>query len=204
MSPSSYLAFALLALVVVLAPGPDFAVVVRNTLAGGRTRGLATASGVAASCAVQGTAAALGLGALIAASQPVFQAIRWAGVAYLAWLAFTSLRSAWRGDYPPAPDAPGAARAGLREGFLSNIVNPKVLVFYLAVLPQFIGDATHPVALLLLALTHAVLGWAYLALIAVMLGRLQPWLQRRAVRRGLDAATGVALGGFSVGLALSH
>ena len=88
MSPSSYLAFALLALVVVLAPGPDFAVVVRNTLAGGRTRGLATASGVATACAVQGTAAALCLGAMIAATQPLFQAIRWAGVAYLAWLAF--------------------------------------------------------------------------------------------------------------------
>ncbi len=202
MSPSSYLAFALLALVVVLAPGPDFAVVVRNTLAGGRTRGLATASGVATACAVQGTAAALGLGALIAASQPLFQAIRWAGVAYLAWLAVGSLRAAWRGDHPPPLDATAATRTGLREGFVSNIVNPKVLVFYLAVLPQFVGGVTHPAALLLLALTHAVLGWGYLTLLTVLLGRLRPWLQRRAVRRGLDAATGVALAGFSVGLAL--
>lgn len=199
----SYLAFCGVAAVVALLPGPDFAVVTRSTLIGGRRRGWAAAAGVATSCALQGSAAAAGLGALIVASQPVFTAIKWAGVAYLAWLAVKSLRSAWRGQYSDASGA-GGAGGGFREGFLSNIVNPKVLVFYLALLPQFLPSAGGLGGQALLALTHAFLAFAYLGALATALGSLGPWLRRRPVRRALDALTGTALGLFSVRLALDH
>jgi len=107
MSWSSYGSFVVFAVVLVLVPGPDFAVVTRNTLAAGRWRGAWAASGVASSNAVQGTAAAAGLGALIVRAQPVLEAIRWAGVAYLMFLGFQAARSAVRGRYPSASSSWG-------------------------------------------------------------------------------------------------
>jgi threonine/homoserine/homoserine lactone efflux protein len=140
---SAYGAFLAFAIVLILIPGPDFAVVSKNALAGGRRRGTWTAAGVACSNAVQGSAAAAGLGAMIVRAQPVFEAIKWAGVGYLLYLAAQALWSAVRGHYQrldhDGAEQGGAAAAlgGWRQGFLSNITNPKVLVFYLAVLPQF-------------------------------------------------------------------
>jgi len=203
MSWSTYGSFLLFAAVLVVVPGPDFAVVTRNALAGGRRRGLWAGVGVSSSNAVQGVVAAVGLGALIVAAQPVFTAIKWAGIAYLLWLGAQALRSAWRGRYAtagaPAQDR-GAALAGWRQGFLSNVTNPKVLVFYLAVLPQFLPADPRLWQLALLALTHAVLGLAHLALLVAVVHRARRVLARRAVRRALDAATGVALVGFGAAL----
>jgi threonine/homoserine/homoserine lactone efflux protein len=196
---STDLAFVAVAVAVMLAPGADFAVVVRNTLAGDRVRGTATALGITASTVLQGLAAAAGLGALVTASQPVFDAIRWTGNAYLAWLAVQAFRSAWRGDYREQAAAP--ASRGFRQGFLSNITNPKVLVFYLAVLPQFIAADTSVVLLVLVASTHAVLGLGYLLGLVLVLERARRWLSRRRVRRGLDVLTGTMLGAIGVRLA---
>src|ERR1700745_3828534 len=113
MSWSKYAEFLAFAVVLVLIPGPDFAVVTKNTLVGGRKRGRGTALGVSSSNLVQGTAAAFGVSALIVRSQPLFEAIKWAGVAYLAYLGAQDVRSARRGQYPPLgrrpPGGPGAA-----------------------------------------------------------------------------------------------
>jgi threonine/homoserine/homoserine lactone efflux protein len=201
---SGYGAFVVFAAVLVLVPGPDFAVVVKNTLSGGRRRGAWAAVGVTTSNAVQGVAAAAGLAAVIVRVEPLFQTIRWLGIGYLAWLGVQALRSAVRGRYPALPDegaASGQALAGWRQGFLSNITNPKVLAFYLAVLPQFLGrDATAPV-LAAFALTHAVLGSVYLLALVAGLHRARAVLARRPVRRALDALTGCALLGFGARLA---
>lgn len=197
---ASYLTFVTVALVVVLMPGADFVITMRNTLAGGRVQGWATALGIAAACAVQGVLAVIGLGALIVASQPLFKAISWAGVAYLAFLAIQAARSALRGEYPSSEGVPASTATGFRQGFLSNITNPKVLVFYLAVLPHFLGDGLTWTAVPL-ALTHAVLALIYLMVIAALIARAAAWLQRRRVRRTLDAATATVLGIFSLSLA---
>jgi threonine/homoserine/homoserine lactone efflux protein len=204
MAWSTYGSFLLFAVVLVIVPGPDFAIVTRNTLAGGRRRGSWSAAGVATSNAVQGVAAAAGLGALITRAQPLFQAIKWAGIAYLLFLGVQALRSAWAGRYtdPGAGDtAPAAAVAGWRQGFVSNITNPKVLVFYLAVLPQFLGPDAPLGALLVLALSHAVLSLLYLLTVVAGLNRARRVLSRRRVRRAIDAATGTALIGFGARLA---
>jgi threonine/homoserine/homoserine lactone efflux protein len=201
---SQYATFVLFATVLVLVPGADFAVVVKNTLTGGRHRGAWAAGGVTASNVVQGAAAATGLGALIVRVEPLFQTIRWIGVAYLCWLGVQALRSAVRGRYPqmPAGEAvPGQVLAGWRQGFLSNITNPKVLAFYLAVLPQFLGPGTPVPVLAAYALTHAVLGLGWLLLLVAGLDRARALLARRPVRRGLDALTGCALLGFGARLA---
>lgn len=177
----------------------------KNSLSVGRRSGAWASVGIATSNAVQGSVAVVGLGALIVASQPVFTAIKWAGVAYLGLLGFQALRSAWRGRYTVALETTAGQRReavhGWRQGFLSNISNPKVLVFYLAVLPQFLPADPALWQLLLLALTHAVLGLAYLLLLVAGLYGMRRVLTRRTVRRGLDAGTGIALLGFSARLA---
>jgi threonine/homoserine/homoserine lactone efflux protein len=207
MTWSKYGEFLAFAMVLVLIPGPDFAVVTKNVLAGGRRRGGWTALGVATSNFVQGTAAAAGLGALIMRAQPVFEVIKWAGVAYLAFLGVQTLRSAVRGRYAPPDGSAGGHRVsftGWRQGFLSNITNPKVLVFYLAVLPQFLTPGTGPGWLLALAWSHALLSLGYLLALTTGLHGVRGLLLRRRVRRGLDAATGSVLLGFSARLATEH
>jgi threonine/homoserine/homoserine lactone efflux protein len=203
MSMPSYAAFLAIALTVVLVPGPDLAVVLKNTLSGGRRGGWSTSAGVASSNAVQGIAAVAGLGALIVRSQPLFGAIKWAGVCYLAYLALQVARSAWRGEYDTGShSALGiSVRTGYRQGFLSNITNPKVLVFYLAVFPQFMAPDTAPWVLAVLAMSHAAISLGYLILIVAGSSRAVSVLNHRPVRRTLDAITATALGAFSINLA---
>ena len=209
MTWATYGTFTVFAAVIVVAPGPDFAVVLRNSLAGGRSAGRFTSLGIVASCLVQGTLAALGLGAVIARSQPLFLSIRWLGVGYLLYLGVQALVSARHGSGPrraAATDgAPARSRrlASLRQGFLCNITNPKVLALYLSVLPQFLSRGGTPtVDALLLAYTHALLGLAWLFALVAFLHHVGPWIQRRRVRRALDAGTGVALMGFASALAV--
>jgi threonine/homoserine/homoserine lactone efflux protein len=208
MSLSKYGEFLAFAVVLIVIPGPDFAVVTKNTLVGGRWRGRWTALGVASSNFVQGTAAAFGLSAVIVRVQPVFEAIKWAGVAYLTFLGVQAIRSAIRGRYPSLdgeePAAKAVSLAGWRQGFVSNITNPKVLVFYLAVLPQFLTPGAGLGWLLVFAWSHAVLGLAYLLILIAGLHGLRNVLARRKVRRSLDATTGAVLLGFSARLATEH
>jgi threonine/homoserine/homoserine lactone efflux protein len=207
MSWSSYGEFVAFACLLILIPGPDFAVVAKNTLLAGRRRGGWASAGICTSNAVQGTAAAAGLGALIMRAQPVFEAVKWAGVCYLAFLGLQALRSAVRGRYydvavrGDARETRAAAFGGWRQGFLSNITNPKLLVFYLAVFPQFLHSGTSVGWLLAFAWTHAALSLAYLLVVTAGLARARRLLTRRAVRRGMDAVTGTVLLGFSARLA---
>ena len=208
MAWSKYVEFLAFAAVLVVIPGPDFAVVTKNTLVGGRRRGRWTSLGVSSSNFVQGTAAALGLSAFIVKVQPLFEAIKWAGVAYLAYLGVQALRSARRGEYAPldGDDAAGPRRsvAGWRQGFISNITNPKVLVFYLAVLPQFLTPGAGLGWLLVLAWSHAALSLSYLLVLVTALHGARRLLMRRRVRRTLDATTGAVLLGFGAKLATEH
>jgi len=125
-------------------PGVDLLLTVGRTLQGGARAGSLAALGIGAGCAVHALAAAFGLAALLAASAQAFVVLKWAGAAYLLWLAFGLARRAWRGA--PAATTPAAAPrsawADFRIGLLTNVLNPKVAVFMLAFLPQFIDPAT--------------------------------------------------------------
>jgi len=204
---SGYGEFLIFALVLVVIPGPDFAVVTKNTLVGGHRRGQWTATGVVASAFVQGTAAAGGLSAVVVKSQPIFEAIKWAGVCYLALLGVQAVHSAIRGRYAQigiaARDcAPSrSAVGGFRQGFLSNITNPKVILFYLAVLPQFLRPGAGPGWLLAYAWSHSAITLIYLFIVVNALHRLRSILARRRVRRTMDGVTGAVLLGFSARLA---
>ena len=142
--------------------------------------------------------------------QPLFEAVKWAGVGYLAYLGVQAIRSALRGQYQPADEADGGGKArglaGWRQGFISNITNPKVLVFYLAVLPQFLTPGAGLGWLLVLAWSHAAapISLSYLLVLVTGLHGARRLLMRRKVRRRLDATTGAILLGFSAKLATAH
>src|SRR5262245_17862233 len=125
------LAFVGVAVVVIVTPGQDTALTVRNTLGGGRAAGLRTAVGVVCGQGVWALAAALGVAALLVASEPAFLAVKFAGAAYLVWLGAQALVSAIRGHGHDAVDrSGGGGRHELRQGFLSNLGNPKMAVFF--------------------------------------------------------------------------
>ena len=202
---SSYGSYLVIVVLIVLAPGPDTMVVLKNALAGGARGGLLASLGIISGNVIQGTAVALGLGLLITRSQPVFHTLKWLGALYLAYLGFQALRGALRGQYEGLDD-PRRGRSGgfrsWREGFLSNITNPKVLVLYLSVLPQFLNPATTTTwDALLLAYTVAVLGGLWLVVLLLFVHRVRDWLGRRRVRRSLDGVAGTALIGFGAALA---
>ncbi|WP_410670701.1 LysE family translocator [Amycolatopsis sp. cmx-4-68] len=205
MTWSTYLGFAGMMAFLAMMPGPDTMVVLKNALTGGARGGGWACAGISVANFLQGTAAALGLGAVITRYRPLFETVKWLGAAYLVFLGIQALRGAWRGNYDALDDV-RRARASrsrrFREGFLSNITNPKVIVLYLSVLPQFLTPAATLGDSLLLAYTVAALGVVWQVLLLLSVHRVRGWLRRRRVRRVMDGATGVALLGFGTALAL--
>jgi threonine/homoserine/homoserine lactone efflux protein len=197
---------------VVAVPGADFVMTLRGTLAVGRAAGIATALGVGTASLAQGGLAAIGLGALIVRSQPVFQTLRWLGVAYLVLLAAQSLRAAWRGPQqaPLAEDVkPDATESDPRRwarwwtrGFLCNATNPKMFIFYLSLLPQFVDPGAGVWSWLEHAWTLPLVGTMWLAVLVLVGAALRDRLLRPVTRRIVDTVSGLALLGFSTRIAL--
>lgn len=197
--------FLLVVGLVVLMPGADFVVTVRNAVAHGRRAGLATVIGIGAASAIQGTLVALGLGAVIVQSHLLFTVIKWLGIGYLVWLAATSLRRAWLGRYQPVGSGPGLGwQRALRQGFLSNITNPKMLVFFLSLLPQFVAPQASTLSWLLHAWALPLIGSLWLATIVLLGSLVRSQLLRPVIRRLIDVVSGIALLGFGVRLAIEH
>jgi len=194
-------AYLVVVLAVVATPGVDVLVTLRNTLTSGRRAGFGTVLGVGAGSAVQGLLASVGVGAVIVRVQPLFQVIKWAGVAYLVWLGISAWRSALAGRYDEVEDAPDSGLArGFRTGALTNLTNPKMLVFYLALLPQFVAPTAPVVVWLGHALVLPVVGCAWLAVIVLGATKARQTLLRRSTRRVIDAVSGALLVGFAARL----
>jgi threonine/homoserine/homoserine lactone efflux protein len=188
--------FVLVAAVVICTPGPDTALTIRNTLLGGRGNGLRTAQGVAVGQALWTVTASVGVGALVASSQPVFVAVRIAGAAYLVWLGLQAVTAAVRGR--GAEHQPRGSRAGFRQGLLSNLANPKMAVFFPSLLPQF---GTGFAELLGLGLLFSSMTLTWLSAYALAVARTRQVLVRGRVRRALDALSGIALAALGLRLA---
>lgn len=190
-----FTAFLGVVVLVIVTPGPDTALTIRNTLLGGRAAGLATAAGVALGQAVWALAAAVGIAALVQASQTAFTALRLAGAAYLVFLGVQSLLAAIRGRArdPAAPAGGGLPPAvALRQGLASNLANPKMAAFFTSLLPQFVvGPSFAPLFALGLVLCALTLVW--LAAYAFAVARAGRLLRRPRVRRALEAVTGAVL-----------
>ena len=184
--------FALTVLVLNATPGVDMAFTLVSTLRGGVRAGLAAAAGIGSGCVVHALAATFGLAALMAASAAAFNAVKWAGAAYLLWLAVGMLRTALsRTDAPVQASEPGTAPPApsslWRQGFLTNVLNPKVALFSLALLPQFI-DADAPdktLAFLFLGLWSVLQGLLFLAVFVLLVAPLRRVRTRPVLVRGL-------------------
>ncbi|OYO09775.1 lysine transporter LysE [Enemella evansiae] len=191
---------------IVLMPGADFMLTLRNALLAGRRAGFATLAGVGVAGISQAVLTSIGVGALIVRVQPLFLAIKWLGLAYLLWLACQALRSAWRGEYADAPaeSTPRRARRGFIQGFLCNATNPKIFLFFLALLPQFVAPDAPLVSWLGHALALPALGSLWLAAVVRAAERLRSVLLRPRVRRGFDLACGGMLAALGVRLATEN
>lgn len=204
---TSLLAFAGISILVIVTPGPDTAVTIRNTLLGGRAGGLATAAGVAVGQAIWALATSAGIVALLVASEPLFLAVKYAGAAYLVWLGLQSLRAAlWPRAGKPAMVTGGsglAPRLAFGQGLLSDLGNPKMAAFFTSLLPQF-AAADDFAGLAALGLLFSLMTLAWLAAYALAIARIGSWLGRPVLRRALEAVTGAALIALGVKLATSR
>jgi threonine/homoserine/homoserine lactone efflux protein len=201
--------FTLASILIVLLPGPDSLVVVRGLVRGGRRGGASTAAGVLCGLVVWVAAATLGLSALLQASEVGYDVLKVAGACYLIWIGVRSLLSIRRtaaevaeaGDGPMAP-ARVLGGSGFAAGFLTDVLNPKVGVFFVSFLPGFVPDG-HSVGWTTLAfgaIFSALTAVYFLGLIAVS-GTVATWMRTPHIRRRLDALTGLVLVGFGVRLA---
>lgn len=186
------LAFVGISLVVICTPGPDTALIVRNSIFGGRVNGVRTAGGVVTGLAVWTVAASAGVAAVIAASHLIFTTLRVAGAAYLIWLGIQTLRGRHAGNVEHRRGG------GYRQGLLSNLGNPKVAIFFTSLLPQFGSDFG---GMLAFGLLFCAMGAAWLTSYALVTARARSVLLRPRVRRALDALTGLTLVGFGARLA---
>ena len=191
-------AFLAVALVVIVTPGQDTALTVRNALAGGLRAGVRTATGVVCGQMVWALAASAGVAALLVAPEPAFVALKLAGAAYLIYLGGEALLAAVRGRVDVGPSARAAGGRELRQGLLSNLGNPKMAVFFSSLLPQF-GDSFP--ALLGLGLLFCALTLTWLCAYALAVARAGDVLRRPRIRRTIDGLTGTAL--VALGLRLA-
>jgi len=206
----SFAAFIGISAVVIMTPGQDTALTIRNTLLGGRAGGIATSAGVAVGQGCWTITASLGLTAILVASEAAFAAIRLVGAIYLVYLGAHSL---WLAVRPrPAPEPAAGPRSGslaprkaFRQGVLSNLGNPKMVIFFSSLLPQFVAPGSSTFApMLALGLVFVSMTFAWLSAYAAVVARAGHVLGRPRVRRAFDAAMGAILVAFGLRLGVDQ
>ncbi|GAA0224262.1 LysE family translocator [Cryptosporangium japonicum] len=204
---SALVSFAAVAALLTVVPGLDTAYVLRTALVSGRRPAFAAALGIGTGALAWGAAAAVGVSALLTASTVAYTALRVAGAAYLVWLGVQMIRSTLRRREPGGPDGPGDAVSSVRawwRGTLTNLLNPKVGAFYLAVIPQFLPEQAPPLLMgMALALVHNAEGMLWFTALILAAHGVRGWLRRPSVHRAIDRVTGTALIGFGLKLAVS-
>ncbi|MFE9458709.1 LysE family translocator [Streptomyces californicus] len=203
------IAFIGVAAGMVALPGADFTVVVRNALAS-RTAGLATALGVAAGLLVHTALAVAGLAAVLVTLPVLFRTVQLLGGAYVLYLGISALyalrRRSGQGEEEAAEDGSGRSAPrefgrALRQGFLTNALNPKAPVLFLSLLPQFVPHGQPPLPrTLLLAAVVVVLALIWFPAVALLVDRLGRWLRRPRTARAIEGGSGVALTGLGLAL----
>lgn len=200
-------AFSTVALLLTITPGVDTALTLRAATLAPR-RGWGVAIGVQLGVLLWGSVSAAGVSALLASAPAVMDAVRLAGAAYLIWVGGRLLWSALRSGTPESVLPPSSGTGflgGLRQGFVTNLLNPKIAAFYLAVLPQFVPTTGSPLGWgAALAGVHALLGVVWLGVLVLLVGTVRRWLARRRVQRAIDGVAGTAIAGFGVALAVQR
>ncbi|MFI7135342.1 LysE family translocator [Nonomuraea sp. NPDC050153] len=194
--------FALVAGLLTLTPGLDTALILRTSVLAGRRAAWGVTLGIQLGTLTWGVLTAAGLSALLTASRLGYEILRWAGVAYLVWMGLRMLLS--RAAPHDEPEQAVRFGGGFRRGLVTNLLNPKVGAFYVAMLPQFIPDgAPHAVTGLLLAGVHVTEGLLWSAALIGFASLVSGFLRTPAVRRFIDRLTGVVIVGFGIRLAVT-
>lgn len=200
------LAFIAAASLLTITPGVDTAMVLRSAATGGPRPAAHASIGIAVGCLIWGAAVSLGLGALLAASALAFTLVKWAGAAYLVWL---GLKLVLRPRESFVPSLTGSGRSGswpsFRQGFLTNILNPKIGVFYITFLPQFVPAGVDVAAFsLLLAAIHVALTLVWFAMLIAATAPIGRLLRQKRILKAIDRITGGVFISFGAKLALSR
>jgi threonine/homoserine/homoserine lactone efflux protein len=209
---TAVLSFALVAGLLTLVPGLDTALVLRSSITKTRSFAFATALGISTGAMIWGVAAAVGVSALLAASELAYRMLTLAGAAYMMWLGASLLWKTLRQKNLPATPAGEAAalipgKNDLFRGWLTgtgtNVLNPKVGVFYIATIPQFIPAGVSPLLMgIVLAGVHCLLAMVWFTLLIFGTGYAARWLKGARSIRTIDSITGTVLVGFGLKLAL--
>jgi threonine/homoserine/homoserine lactone efflux protein len=204
---TTLLAFAGISLLLAVTPGPDMAVVTKNALAHGKRGVILTTTGIALALAVWVTATAVGLSAVLRGSSELLFVLKLIGAAYLAYLGIRTLIESRRrpADFLAGTPPPAAAHVIFRQGFVSALSNPKLGVFFVTFLPQFVmpGQSLLP-RLLLLGLIFAVIGWTWMNVYGLLVTRIRDFITAPRVRQWMERVTGVVLLGFGARLAVER
>ncbi len=211
---SNFWAFLVAITLLTMSPGVDTIVIIRNTLRGGARDGAVTSIAICLGLFVHAVISAGGISLILLQSAMLFTALKLVGALYLIWLGYKSLSSAL--SRTPESSLAGAVKEtvnreevsvwrSFREGFLSNVLNPKTVVFYMAFLPQFI-QAGEPAMLksLFLAAVHFCIANLWQILIVFMVGKASTWLLKGTVMKGVDGLIGTVMVGFGLKLALDR
>ena len=207
MDLSAILAFAVVAGLLALTPGPNGLLVARTVPTSGKAAGFATVLGIAAAFYLHGALSILGLSVILLHSATLFLILKIAGAAYLCWIGVAALWAAWRmGTASATPVTPARRQRTLAmaaaEGFLTNALNPKVALFYLAAFPQFLPAGSDSAwSALGLVVLHSVITTAWLSSLVVFFGRLTAATGSARFKRWIQAVTGAVFVAFGVQLA---
>lgn len=208
---STFLAFLGVSIIVIITPGPDTTITIRNTLLGGRAGGVSTALGIACGQAIWAFATSAGIVALLIASGPLFLVVKYMGAAYLVYLGIQALRAAFsrsataQGEPQQRPTRHLTSLIAFRQGVLSDLGNPKMAVFFASLLPQFVpsGGTTFS-AILFLGVVFALMTFTWLALYVAVIAKAGDVLRRPTIRRTVEGVTGVLLIGLGLRVAAEH
>ncbi len=200
----SFAAFLIAITLLTIAPGADTVIVIRNALRGGLSDGAVTSLGICSGLFFHATVSAVGISLIILQSAWMFTALKFLGAGYLLWLGITTIRS--QSTSISQVDQVSAGRflalRSLREGVLSNVLNPKPIVFYMAFLPQFIDPTSSAlIQSLQLAGVHFVISVFWLIAVAAMAAQMRDWLKNGQVSRRINQGLGIGLCSFGVALA---
>jgi threonine/homoserine/homoserine lactone efflux protein len=201
--------FIIVSIFLILLPGPDMALATRNTLLYGRSVGLSTITGTSHALMIHTTAAALGLSALLVQSAVLFSLLKYIGALYLAYLGIRTLlglKNQVAGQMNGQPNFAKkilSRKFGYLQGFITNLMNPKVVIFFLTFLPQFIHPGNHSIVpFFVLGTTHIFINFIWFSSYVLLIGTFSRWIQKPFVQFVLQGVTGLILIGFGIHLAL--
>ena len=204
---TQFVSFTLVTALLVMSPGPNGVLIAKTVPTSGRAAGFANVAGFVTAFYLHGTLSILGISVILVQSAQLFMMVKIAGAAYLCWVGFKALREAWRGVKTVAEVAPAKRRRTLLvaygEGLLTNALNPKVSIFYLAAFPQFIpvGEGAITSAFMLVCV-HASINIIWFSTMIILLSRLTGMARNGSFQRALKAVTGSVFIAFGIKLAM--